>query len=152
MSTTYTEPLARIDGGLDDLAAISPEFRTTGEKQELLVGLSRVIARAQAEQLRVLAAADDIAGATGDRSTATWLANQTRDAHGRVRADARLAAALDQRWTQAAAALGCAAVNLAQARVICEALEALPQTSARTCWPRPRRCWWRRPTSSGRGS
>ena len=52
MSTTYTEPLARIDGGLDDLAAIAPEFRTTGEKQELLVGLSRVIARAQAEQLR----------------------------------------------------------------------------------------------------
>ena len=75
MSTTYTEPLARINGGLDDLAAISPEFRTTGEKQELLVGLSRLIARAQAEQLRGLAAADDVAEATGDRSTASWLAN-----------------------------------------------------------------------------
>ena len=91
MSTTYAEPLARIEGGLDDLAAIAPEFRTTGEKQDLLVGLSRVIARAQAEQLRVLAIADDVAEATGDRSTASWLATATRDAHGRVRADARLA-------------------------------------------------------------
>ena len=100
MSTTYAEPLARINGGLDDLAGIAPEFRGTGEKQELLVGLSRVIARAQAEQLRVLAIADDVAEATGDRSTATWLATATRDAPGRVRADARLAAALDQRWTQ----------------------------------------------------
>ncbi len=127
MSTTYAEPLARINGGLDDLAGIAPEFRGTGEKQELLVGLSRVIARAQAEQLRVLATADDVAEATGDRSTATWLATATRDAPGRVRADARLAAALDQRWTQVGAALGCAAVNLAQARVICEALEALPK-------------------------
>ena len=47
MSTTYTEPLARLEGGLDDLSAIGPEFRTTGEKQELLVGLSRLIARAR---------------------------------------------------------------------------------------------------------
>ena len=126
MSTTYTEPLARIEGGLDELAAIAPEFRTVSEKQQLLVGLSRVIARAQAEQLRLLATADDIAEATGDRTTASWLATATRDAHGRVRADARLAQALDQRWTQTAAALARAAVNLAQARVITEALEALP--------------------------
>ena len=49
------------------------------------MGLSRVIARAQAEQLRVLAIADDVAEATGDRSTATWLATATRDAPGRVR-------------------------------------------------------------------
>lgn len=126
MSTTYTEPLARLEGGLDELAAIAPEFRTVGEKQDLLVGLGRVIARAQAEQLRVLATAGDVAEATGDRTTASWLATATRDAPGRVRADARLAAALDQRWTQVAAALGRAAVNLAQARVIADALEALP--------------------------
>ena len=86
-----------------------------------------MIARAQAEQLRVLATADDVAGATGDRSTASWLATATRDAHGRVRADARLAAALDQRWTQTAAAFATGTLNLAQARVIAEALEALPK-------------------------
>ena len=127
MSTTYTEPLARLNGGLDDLSAIGPEFRTTGEKQELLVGLSRVIARAQAEQLRVLAAADDVAEATGDRSTATWLANQTRDAAGRGCAEARLAAALDERWTQTAAGFAAGTLNLAQTRVIAEVLAALPR-------------------------
>ena len=127
MSTTYTEPLARIEGGLDELAAIAPEFRTTGEKQDLLVGLARVIARAQAEQLRALATADDIAEATGERTTASWLATATRDAHGRVRADARLAQALDQRWTQTAAAFAAGTLNLAQTRVITDALEALPK-------------------------
>ena len=91
------------------------------------MGLSRVIARAQAEQLRVLATADDIAEATGDRTTASWLATATRDAHGRVRADATLAAALDQRWTQTAAAFATGTLNLAQARVIADALAALPK-------------------------
>ena len=75
MSTTYTEPLARIEGGLDNLAAVAPELRTVGEA-EVMVGLSRVIARAQAEQLRVLAAAGDVAEVTGDRSTASWLAGR----------------------------------------------------------------------------
>jgi hypothetical protein len=102
MSTTYTGPLDRIEGALDELAAISPAFRTTGEKQELLVGMSRLIARAQAEWMRVLASADDVADATGDRSTATWLANQTRDAHGVVRRHAALAADLADRWVQVA--------------------------------------------------
>ena len=41
MSTTYTGPLDRLEGALDELAAIGPEFRTTGEKQQVLVGLSR---------------------------------------------------------------------------------------------------------------
>jgi hypothetical protein len=127
MSTTYTGPLDRIEGALDELAAIGPEFRSTGEKQELLVGLSRLIARAQAERLRVLAVAGDVAEATGDRSTATWLANRTRDAHGTLRRDAALAAALEQRWTQTADAFSTGAVNLAQARVIAEALDALPK-------------------------
>ena len=104
----------------------------TGEKQELLVGLSRVIARAQAEQLRVLATADDVAEATGDRSTASWLATATRDAPGRVRADARLAAALDQRWTQTARRRSRpVTLNLAQARVICRGVRGTAQGSRR---------------------
>jgi hypothetical protein len=36
MSTSYTGPIERIEGALDELAAISPEFRSTGEEQELL--------------------------------------------------------------------------------------------------------------------
>ena len=61
MSSTYASPLDLVERGLDELAAIGPEFRSTGERQEFLVAISRVIARAEAERLRVLAASDDIA-------------------------------------------------------------------------------------------
>ena len=127
MASTYASPLEVVERGLDDLAAISPEFRTTPEKQEFLVGISRLIARAEAERLRVLAASDDIAEATGDRSTASWLATQTRDAHGTVRRHAALASALEARWVQTAEALAAGDVNVAQARVIAEGLDALPR-------------------------
>ena len=86
-----------------------------------------MIARAQAEQLRVLAAADDVAEATGDRSTATWLATTPATPTAPYAADAALATALDQRWTQTADAFAAGEVNLAQARVIAEALDALPK-------------------------
>ena len=64
---------------------------------------------------------------TGDRSTAAWLATQTRDNHGTVRRHAALAASLGSTWTQTADALGAGDLNLAQARVIVEALDALPE-------------------------
>ena len=126
MSVRRTPTRSRRRRGLDELATISPEFRTTGEKQQFLLRVARVKARLVAEELRVLAAADDIAEATGDRSTATWLATQTRDNHGAVRRQAALASALDSRWTRTADALSAGEVNLAQARIIVESLEALP--------------------------
>ena len=119
-------PLDLVERGLDELASIGPEFRSTGERQEFLLRVARVKARLAAEELRVLAVSDDIAEATGDRSTAAWLATQTREAHGTVRRHAALAAALGSQWTQTADALGAGEVNLAQARVIVEAMEALP--------------------------
>src|SRR6185369_16532829 len=102
-------------------------------RQELLVAISRVIARAEAERLRVLAASDDIAEATGDRSAAAWLATQTREAPGTVRRHAALAAALGSTWTQTANALGAGDLNVAQARVIVEAWTRSP-TSWGTTW------------------
>ena len=127
MSSTYAEPLDRLHGVLDELAAISPTFRAAGERREFLIGVARAKARLVAEELRVLAVSDDIAEETGDRSTATWLADQTKDAHGTVRRDAALASALDSRWVQTADTLGAGDVNVAQARVIVEALQALPK-------------------------
>ena len=106
MSSTYAEPLDRLDGVLDELASISPEFRSTGERRDLLLRVARAKARLVAEELRVLAASDDIAEATGDRSTASWLATQTRDNHGTVRRHAALAASLGSTWTRTANALG----------------------------------------------
>ena len=41
MSSTYAEPLDRLDGVLDELASISPEFRTIGERQEFLLRIAR---------------------------------------------------------------------------------------------------------------
>ncbi len=93
MSSAYAEPLDRLERGLDELAAMGPEFRSTGERQEFLLRTARAKARLVAQELRVLAASDDIAEATGDRSTAAWLATRTREAHGTVRRHAALAAA-----------------------------------------------------------
>ena len=127
MSSTYASPLDLVERGLDELAAMGPEFRSKGEKQEFLLRVSRLISRAEGERLRVLAASDDIAEATGDRTTAAWLATQTRDNHGTVRRHAALAASLGSTWTRTANALGAGDVNVAQARVVVEALEALPE-------------------------
>jgi hypothetical protein len=111
---------------LDELAAIGPEFRSAGERREFLLRVARVKARVVAEELRVLAASDDIAEETGDRSTAVWLAQQTREAHGAVRRHAALATALGGRWTRTADALAAGDLNLAQARVVVESLDGLP--------------------------
>jgi len=127
MSSTYAASFDRLAEGLDEVAAIDPTYRTTEEKQDALVGLSRFIARAEAERMRILATADDVAQSTGDRSTASWLATKTRDAHGTVRRHAALATALDQRWVQVADAFAAGVVNLAQTRVMTEALDTLPQ-------------------------
>jgi hypothetical protein len=127
MSSTYAASFDRLHECVDELAAIDPSYRTTSEKQDALLGWSQFIARAEAERMRVLAVADDIAETTGDRCTAAWLATMTRDAPGAVRRTATLATALDRSWTQTAAAFAAGTVNLAQVRVIAEALDALPE-------------------------
>jgi len=127
MSSLSRLPVGELHAVLDEIGAVDPIYLSTAEKQDALVELTRAEARLQSTKLRVLAAAGDIAGATGDRSTATWLADQTRDAHATVRRHAALAAALDQRWVQVADAFGCGSVNLAQTRVMAEALDALPK-------------------------
>jgi hypothetical protein len=76
--------------------------------------------------MRVLAASGDIAEATGSRSATAWLADQTRDAHSSVRRAAALAEALDTRWRLVGDTLAAGVINVAQARVIVEALDALP--------------------------
>ena len=127
MSTTPRLPIGELHAVLDEIGAVDPIYLSTVEKQEAMVELARVRARLDAAQLRLLAASDDVADATGARSTATWLADETRDAHGAVRQLEALAAALDERWVHVRDALGAGAVNLAQTRVIVEALDALPK-------------------------
>ena len=127
MSSSPRLPIGELDAALDQILAVDPIYLTTAEKQAAMLGLSRARGRIEAAVMRVLAVADDIAETTGDRSTAAWLATQTRDAHGTVRRTATLAAALDQQWTQTSNALAAGEINLAQARVIADALDALPK-------------------------
>ena len=127
MSSQYAEPLDRLEACLDELLGVDPVFRTTSEKQELLVRAATARTRLQALELAVLAVADDIAETTGTRSTSAWLAEETRDAPGRLRDQARLGKALETRWQELAKAFGAGAVNLAQVRVIDKALTDLPK-------------------------
>jgi len=127
MSTTSRLPLGELHAVLDEFGAVDPIYLSTVEKQEALVEYARARARLDAAQLRLLAASGDVADATGARSTATWLADKTRDAHGGVRRSARLAAALEGRCRLVADALAAGAVNTAQAHVITHALDALPR-------------------------
>ncbi len=127
MSTGSRLPIGTLHAVLDEIGAVDPIYLTTAEKQGALTELSRARARIEAAELRVLAAADDIAEATGARSTADWLADETRQAHGTVRRFAALAGGLESRWVQVGYALASGSVNLAQARVMVEALDALPK-------------------------
>jgi len=127
MSTTSRLPIGRLHAVVDEMCAVDPIYLTTSEKQELLVEAARARTRLQAIEMNVLAVGDDIAEATGDRSAAAWLATKTRDAAGAIRANAKLAVALETRWTQVQAAFAAGEVNLAQVRVIDKALTDLPK-------------------------
>ncbi len=119
--------VAALDAAVDEVAGVDPIYMTVPDKQTTLAGIARARARLEGVELKVLAAADDVAEVTGDRSTASWLANRTREAHGTVRRKAALARALAGRWTRTADALEAGLVNLAQAREIADALDALPK-------------------------
>ena len=152
MSSSARLPVsAFLHDVLDEVLAVDPIYLTTAEKQAVLRALPQVIARAEAAMLRVLAVADDIAIETGARSTAAWLADQTRQAHGTVRRHSALAGALAYGGSRPPVRSP-PALNLAQARVIAEALDALPKELGDDLGPRRRPIWSRRPPSSGRAS
>jgi hypothetical protein len=119
--------LETIDQLLTEAASYDPIYLRTGEKQTALTLEAQVEAKLHAVKCRVLANGDDIAEVTGARSTAAWLADQTRDAHGTIRRHAALADALERRWTRTGAAFRTGAVNLAQATVMVAALDGLPK-------------------------
>jgi hypothetical protein len=119
--------IAASHAAFDEIAGVDPMYMSVAEKKAAMVDLAKLRARADALELQLLAAGSvDVADETGARSTATWLADEARDAHGTVRNRAVLAKALDQRYRQVAAALAAGVVNTAQTRAIVESLDALP--------------------------
>ena len=118
--------VARVEAVLDGVVGVDPLYLSTTQKQELLVGLTRVLARVAGMRAQVLAVADDLAAVTSNRSAGTWLATQTRTSIREAVHDERLGTALRDRWTQTSAAVGSGVVTWEQAAVITRAMEALP--------------------------
>ena len=72
-------PLVRavddVVAAVDEVPDANPAFLRAEEKEHVLTTLSREVARLQALQLRVLAAAGDVAEERGERSAGAWLAH-----------------------------------------------------------------------------
>jgi hypothetical protein len=116
---------AVLDGALKDVASVEPGFMSVGEKQAALTALASVRSQLDALVVRVLAASGEVADAQGLRDAAAWLAAETRVTQREARRDLALGRALEQHpWV--AAALTSGGLRTEQARVIVEAVDALP--------------------------
>ncbi|CAB4933834.1 unannotated protein [freshwater metagenome] len=110
---------------LKDVSSVEPAFMTTDDKQAALVALTEVRSQLDAVTARLLAASDDVGEAHGLRDAAAWLAVETRTTRREARRDLALGRALEEHpWV--ATALTSGAVRAEQARVITEAVDALP--------------------------
>ncbi|QBR92261.1 HNH endonuclease signature motif containing protein [Nocardioides euryhalodurans] len=117
---------SRITAAIDEIGGSSPLLLTTEAKQEVLVDLSRSIARLEAVRLSVLAAAGDVADEAAARSAGAWLGVRAR-LHGlEGRRLQQLAEALAERYAVVGSALLAGDVSRPQAEVIVAALDDLP--------------------------
>ncbi len=114
-----------LRGALKDVASVEPTFMTSDDKQTALVALAEVRSRLDAVTSRVLAAADDVGALHGLRDAAAWLAVETRTTRRETRRELALGRALEQH-PDVAAALTSGELRAEQARVIAEAVGALP--------------------------
>ena len=113
--------IAASHAAFDEIAGVIPAYMSVAEKKAAMVETAKLRARLDALELQLLAASSvDVADETGARSTATWLADETREGHGTVRNRAVLARALDERYRQVADALAAGVVNTPQTRAIVE--------------------------------
>lgn len=120
---------ARLHHGLDGLAASPAWSMTADEQRSALVELARAEARITELRLRVLAAADhaDVAAESAATSTAAWVAHRTRQVRSAAHNDLRLAERLDAGFAATREALAAGHVDVAQARVVVQAVSRLPE-------------------------
>ncbi|MFI5622818.1 DUF222 domain-containing protein, partial [Nocardioides sp. NPDC051685] len=115
-----------ITDALDGVAAANPSFMATDQKAATLVEIARAKAQLAELELRVLATADNVAAESAARDVAAWLHHHTHQRPEVLRADLRLAVALDRTYGLVAAAMRTGTCNPAQAHVITQALDDLP--------------------------
>lgn len=120
------ECVAEVGAALDRATDAQAVYLTTDEKARALRGLTELETRVAAMRLRVMAVAGDVAEEAGSRDVAAWWSHHTRAETDRGRADERLACSLDQRRSLLSAALAAGRCSVAQARVIEQALDQLP--------------------------
>lgn len=119
------ECAADLRSALSGVAAVEPAFMQTGDKQAALVALTEVRSQLDAVTSRVLAASDDVGELHGLRDAADWLSVQTRTTRRETRRELELGRALEQH-PAVATALTSGGLRTEQARVIAEAVDALP--------------------------
>ena len=135
-STGRRHPIARLVTGLGealDRVAQTPAWSMAPQEQRnALVELAVLEARLVELRMRVLAAGDGAAIGTvsGASSTGAWVAHTTRVTRPAAQAEVRLAAALNGPFEATRVALAAGGVNAEQARVVVQAVEALPVTTA----------------------
>lgn len=120
--------VARSHEVIDEVLEASVWSLSPDEAGELLAELTRLQARAAEMTLRVAAHADRVgAGDTsGATSTASWWAHTSRLTRSEAHRAMRLARLLDGSHQPVREALAAGELHLEQARVIVEAIEALP--------------------------
>lgn len=116
----------RVSEEITGIAELDPAFMATADKKAALLMWTDVVSMVEAERLRLLAASGDVAADHGARDAGVWLAYERRLDRSAARHDQRLSVALAERWRLLGTALAGARINLAQARVIAHALDALP--------------------------
>lgn len=114
-----------LAASLKDVAGVEPAFMTTSEKEAALLALTQARSQLEALSMRVLAAADDVGEAHGLRDASAWLAVRTRSTRRATRRDLVLGQTLE-RHAPVAEALASGDLRTEQARVVVEAIEALP--------------------------
>ena len=118
--------VAQIQDALDAVAGAQPIYLSTNEKAAALRELAILESRVAGLRMRVMAAADDVAGETGARDVAAWFSHHALAEPESARADERLARSLDRDRVQVAEALDAGRCSVAQAQVIVRCLEDLP--------------------------
>jgi Domain of unknown function (DUF222) len=118
----------RLNTRLDDLATTSLLSMSAREKRNGLAAIARAEAKLVGLKLRLMADAETSGACTetGAATVAAWMAVQTRQTRREARSDLKLALSLE-RHPVVDEAMAAGHVSTAQARVIVEALGALPR-------------------------